>query len=46
MRPHASCERAGETTVDFSFTEDQELLRKTVREFAEGEIAPHVMRYD
>jgi alkylation response protein AidB-like acyl-CoA dehydrogenase len=32
--------------VDFEFTEDQKLLRKTVREFAEGEIAPHVMEWD
>ena len=32
--------------MDFSFSDDQELLRKTVREFAEGEIAPHVMRFD
>jgi alkylation response protein AidB-like acyl-CoA dehydrogenase len=32
--------------VDFTFTEDQELLRSTVRAFAETEIAPHVMRYD
>ena len=27
-------------TVEFAFTEDQELLRNTVREFAEAEIAP------
>jgi alkylation response protein AidB-like acyl-CoA dehydrogenase len=32
--------------VDFSFTEDQQLLRATVREFAESEILPHVMEYD
>jgi hypothetical protein len=32
--------------VNFEFTEDQELLRKTVRECAEGEIAPDVMKYD
>jgi alkylation response protein AidB-like acyl-CoA dehydrogenase len=32
--------------MNFSFTEDQELLRRTIREFAEGEIAPQVMRYD
>jgi alkylation response protein AidB-like acyl-CoA dehydrogenase len=36
----------GETIVDFEFTEDQELLRRTVREFAEGEIAPNVMKFD
>lgn len=32
--------------VDFSFTEEQQQLRKTVRQFAEGEIAPRVMEWD
>ncbi len=32
--------------MDFSFTEDQQMLRRSVREFAEGEIAPHVMQFD
>jgi len=32
--------------VDFGFSEDQEFLRRTVREFAEREIAPHVMEWD
>ncbi|HKQ60735.1 MAG TPA: acyl-CoA dehydrogenase family protein [Candidatus Polarisedimenticolaceae bacterium] len=32
--------------MDFELTEDQQLLRRTVRQFAESEIAPHVMRYD
>ncbi len=32
--------------MDFSFTEEQKHLRKSVREFAEGEIAPHVMEWD
>ena len=32
--------------MDFSFTEEQKQLRKSVREFAEGEIAPHVMEWD
>jgi alkylation response protein AidB-like acyl-CoA dehydrogenase len=32
--------------VDFRLTEDQELLRRTVREFAEAEIRPHVMEWD
>jgi alkylation response protein AidB-like acyl-CoA dehydrogenase len=32
--------------VDFGFTDEQELLRRTVRDFAESEIAPHVRRYD
>jgi len=32
--------------VDFAFTEDQQMLRGTVRDFAEQEIAPKVMEYD
>jgi alkylation response protein AidB-like acyl-CoA dehydrogenase len=32
--------------VDFSLTEEQRQLRRSVREFAEGEIAPHVMEWD
>ncbi|HEV2490997.1 MAG TPA: acyl-CoA dehydrogenase [Candidatus Acidoferrales bacterium] len=32
--------------MDFSLTEEQQQLRKSVREFAEGEIAPHVMEWD
>jgi len=32
--------------VDFTFTDEQQQLRKSVREFAEGEIAPHVMDWD
>jgi alkylation response protein AidB-like acyl-CoA dehydrogenase len=32
--------------VDFRLTEEQELLRRTVREFAEAEIGPHVMEWD
>jgi hypothetical protein len=32
--------------VEFTFTEEQDLLRRTAREFAEGEIAPKVMHYD
>src|SRR5438874_13823315 len=34
------------TVVEFAFTEEQQQLRKSVREFAEGEIAPHVMEWD
>src|ERR1700704_4588322 len=33
-------------TVDFTFTEEQQQLRRSVRAFAEGEIAPHVMEWD
>jgi alkylation response protein AidB-like acyl-CoA dehydrogenase len=32
--------------VDFHFTDEQQQLRRSVREFAEGEIAPHVMEWD
>jgi alkylation response protein AidB-like acyl-CoA dehydrogenase len=32
--------------LDFTFTEDQELTRRMVREFAENEIAPKVRYYD
>lgn len=32
--------------VNFSFTDEQEQLRRTVREFAEAEIRPHVMEWD
>ena len=28
--------------MDFSYTDEQKTLRKTVREFAEAEIRPHV----
>jgi alkylation response protein AidB-like acyl-CoA dehydrogenase len=32
--------------MDFRPTDEQELLRSTVREFAEAEIGPHVMEWD
>jgi alkylation response protein AidB-like acyl-CoA dehydrogenase len=32
--------------MDFRLSDDQELLRKAVREFAESELAPHVMAWD
>src|SRR5438093_4695150 len=32
--------------MDFRLTADQRLLRRTVREFAEAEIRPHVMEWD
>jgi alkylation response protein AidB-like acyl-CoA dehydrogenase len=32
--------------VDFRLSDDQQLLRRTVREFAEAEIRPHVMAWD
>ena len=32
--------------MDFALTDEQEQLRRTVREFAESEIRPHVMEWD
>ena len=32
--------------MDFRLSEEQQLLRQTVREFAEAEIRPHVMEWD
>jgi hypothetical protein len=32
--------------LDFQFTDEQQDLRRSVREFAEKEIAPHVMEWD
>jgi alkylation response protein AidB-like acyl-CoA dehydrogenase len=32
--------------MDFSLTDEQALLRKSVREFAEREMRPHVMEWD
>lgn len=32
--------------MDFNLTEEQQLLKKTVREFAEAEIAPHSREWD
>jgi Acyl-CoA dehydrogenases len=32
--------------VNFSLTDEQQQLRGSIREFAEGEIAPHVMAWD
>jgi len=32
--------------VDFSLTDEQQQLRRAIREFAESEIAPHVMEWD
>src|SRR5438874_2399320 len=34
------------SAMDFRPTEEQALLRRTVREFAESEIGPHVMEWD
>src|SRR5262249_27807268 len=34
------------TGVDFTLNEEQKLLKKTVREFAESELAPHSREWD
>jgi alkylation response protein AidB-like acyl-CoA dehydrogenase len=36
----------GDETMDFRTTEQHEMVRRTVREFAEGDIRPHVMEWD
>ena len=38
--------RKAHRTVDFQLTDEQEQLRRSVRKFAEAEIAPHVMEWD
>ncbi|MGA7913035.1 MAG: acyl-CoA dehydrogenase family protein, partial [Candidatus Dormiibacterota bacterium] len=35
-----------EDNLDFSFTDEQLQLRRTIREFAEAEIKPHIMEWD
>jgi hypothetical protein len=35
-----------ESGLDFRLTEDMQLVQQSAREFAEGEIRPHVMKYD
>src|SRR6202044_336116 len=44
-----TCGRKGRDitdAVEFALTDEQQQLRRTVREFAEGEILPHVMEWD
>jgi hypothetical protein len=36
----------GAINVDFSLTDEQQQLQRTVRDFAQSEIAPHVMEWD
>jgi cyclohexanecarboxyl-CoA dehydrogenase len=36
----------GETRVDFNLTDEQELFRRTVREFAQKEIAPKIREHE
>src|SRR3954464_2324523 len=40
------CNLPPEGALDFQFNHEQQDLRKTVREFAEKEIAPNVMKWD
>src|SRR6202011_2617439 len=44
--PRMSVRGNGESTLDFQLNEEQLQLKKSVREFAEREIAPHVMQWD
>jgi len=41
-----TAEQAAVSTYPFRLTEDQQQLRKEIRDFAAREIAPHVMRWD
>src|SRR5499425_780925 len=36
----------GEAVLDFQLTEEQQQLKKSLREFAEREMLPHVMKWD
>jgi alkylation response protein AidB-like acyl-CoA dehydrogenase len=45
-RKNASMTTALDRMMDFDLSEEQRLVRKTVREFAESEILPHVERYE
>src|SRR5580692_1651919 len=38
--------RSERPSVDFSLTDEQQQLQRTVRDFAQAEIAPHVMEWD
>ena len=39
-------DRLNEFPMDFSYTDEQQQLRRAVREFAEAEILPHVRAWD
>jgi alkylation response protein AidB-like acyl-CoA dehydrogenase len=43
---HRPAREIHEPTMDFRLTDEQQVLRKSVREFAEAEIRPHVMEWD
>ena len=36
----------GDVSMNFDFTEEQEILRKTVRGFVDKEIMPHIGEWD
>lgn len=42
----SAAEGSADRLVDFSLTDEQQQLRRTIREFAEAEIAPHVREWD
>src|SRR5207245_2825692 len=44
LDPLAACRRR--PPLDFALNEEQQLLKKTVREFAEAEIGPHAREWD
>jgi hypothetical protein len=46
MTPTASAPSAPASTFPFTLTEDQEALRRAIRDFAAREIAPNVLRWD
>ena len=49
LTPHARLRRSPRDTfqlMDFRLSDEQQLLRRSVREFAEAEIRPHVREWD
>ncbi len=46
MTPTATAQSAPASTYPFTLTEDQEALRREIRDFAAREIAPNVLRWD
>ena len=46
MTPTATSPSSSASTFPFTLTEDQEALRREIRDFAAREIAPNVLRWD
>src|ERR1051326_1410169 len=40
------CGMPAELSLTFQFTEEQEVIRRSVREFADNELRPHVMEWE